>query len=218
MMRRLAWALVAASSLLARDAVSQSMEASAVTFTVQSQVRFAGTRVEQSGQWMGGEGAIRVGYLRVGMLAAIGPLNGTDDALHPDSKGRATNITVHAVPWSWMALGAVAEAKAFETDVGTTVWRLLGVNVRLTPALDARSLEGLVDLSYWPMATVIGGETMPLALRAVVGATYRVAGGPLGIRFAYRFERFDFESQGSAPVRLEQFRGATLGALLRFGR
>jgi len=218
MKQRVTGLIVAAALLLARDAASQSIEASAMTFTVQSQVRFAGTRVEQSGQWMGGDGAIRLGFLRVGMFAALGSLNGTADALHPDSKGRVTSITVHMLPRSWMALGAVAEAKAFQTDVGTTVWRLLGANVRLTPALDTRTLEGLVDVSYWPSATVVGGEAMPLALRAVVGATYRIAGGPLGIRLAYRFERFDFESRGSVPARLEQFRGATLGALLRFGR
>jgi hypothetical protein len=211
-------ALCAAALLLARDAAAQTLEASAMTYSVQSHIRFSSTRLEQTGQWVGGEAELRLGALRVGLLSAMGSLNGTGDALHPDSKARVTNVTVHSIAAPWLSIGGVMEAKAFVTDAGTTVWRLIGGNIRATPSLDSRSLEGLLDFSYWPMASVIGGEKMPLALRAVVGATYRFGTSPLGVRFAYRFERFDFAEQGSTPARLEQFRGATLGAVLRFSR
>jgi hypothetical protein len=215
-MKRLPLLLVAVCALGARPARSQSIEASATTFTVQSHIRFANSILQQNGQWIAGEGALRVGLVRLGMSAALGSLNGSGNAAHPDRRGRTSSATVHVLPMRWAAIGAIAEAKRFETDAGPTIWRLIGANLRLTPALDSSSLEGLADVSYWPMATIVGGQKMPLAFRAVLGATYRVAGGPLRLRLAYRFERFDFETQGGD--RLEQFRGATLGALLRFDR
>lgn len=215
MSRSLTITLASLAVLAPRAASSQSIEASATTFAVQDHVWFAKTRAEQTGQWVAGEGAISFRMLRVGMNAAFGSLSG-GDALHPDRKGRATALTLHMVVKPWVAVGGVAEAKRFDSDLGPTVWRLLGANVRLTPSLDSKSLEGLVDVSYWPMATVIGGQKMSLAFRAVVGATYRVADGPVRVRLAYRFERFDFDTQGGGD-RLEQFRGATIGALLAIG-
>lgn len=195
-------------------ATAQSLEGSAQAYLVQSHIRFGSTLVEQSGQWVGAEAAFTWHWLRAGVASAFGALKGDADALHPDSRVRATAISVHGMATSWLALGVVAEARVFTTDAGTTAWRLIGVNVHATPSLD-KSLEGLVDVSYWPAATVIGGESMSFSLRTIVGATYFPGGGRLGIRAAYRLERFDFPAGAG---RLEQFRGATLGALLRLGR
>jgi hypothetical protein len=210
--------LVLGLLLCARAAGSQQIEASAQTFAVQSHVRFSSSKMEQTGQWVGVDGAVRFGSVRVGFLTSMGSLSGSGSPLHPDSKGRLTSIAVHGYAMPWLAVGANIEAKRFETDAGSTVWRLIGLNVRATPQLDAHALEGLLDVSYWPVASVVYGEKIPLAMRAVVGATYRFGSSPLGVRFAYRFERFDFEAQGTTPARLEQFRGATLGAVLRFSR
>lgn len=203
--------------LMSAQAVrAQSVEGVVGGYMVQSHVLFTNARMEQTGQWLGGEGTLRVGRGRVTLAGAIGSLNGDDDALHPDRKGRSTALIggIQALPW--LALGAGAEARRFDTDVGVTIWRLVGANVRITPAL-ASALEGLVDVTWWPSATAIEGDKISLALRTIIGADYRVANGPVRIRLAYRFERFDFEEQ-SGSARLEQFRGATLGAVVRLGR
>jgi hypothetical protein len=70
------------------------------------------------------------------------------------------------------------------------------------------------------MASVVEGERIQFATRAVFGTTYWFARERLGARIAYRFERFDFEGQGgtAGEERLEQFRGATIGAVYRLNR
>jgi opacity protein-like surface antigen len=213
---RVACVLVAATLLAARTAHSQSLEGSVSTFTVQNHVRFASTLLEQSGQWVAADGAVKLGRVRLGAGVAMGSLGGSDDALHPDRKARATTVTAHFFPARWVGTGLSAEAKRFDTDAGSTVWRLIGANVQMTPAL-GDALEGLADISYWPSAAVVNGPTMSMAFRALLGATYRIM-PPVHVRLAYRFERFDFNAQGSGAARLEQFRGAMLGAVIRLGR
>lgn len=206
---------VLALVVVARAVQAQSIEGSATMFMVQSHTRFANTLAEQTGGWVSGEGAVRLSKLQLRLAAAMGSLSGTSDALHPDRSGRTTSITAAVLPTPWLSLGGTAEAKRFDSDLGATVWRLIGANIVVTPPLDA-NLRGLVDVSYWPSASVLGGENMSLAFRATIGATYDIPGTPLSARLAYRFERFDFDA-GSA-ARLEQFRGATFGAAYRLGR
>jgi hypothetical protein len=195
---------------------AQSIELSGSAFMVQNNLLFTNARAEQTGQFVAAEGALRISKLRVGLASAMGSLAGDDDALNPDRSGRSTTITALIQATPWMGLGAAAEAKRFDSDAGITVWRLIGGNVRLTPMVIPNTLEALADVSVWPSATILNGPTMGLALRSVVGATYFVKHN-VGIRLAYRFERFDFEDQGGAP-RLEQYRGATLGAVYRLSR
>ena len=207
---------VAALAALAPTATAQSLEGSASTFTVQNHMRFANATMEQTGQWFGADGAVRFGRLRAGVGVAMGLLGGSeaDEALNPSRDARTTNITFHGYALPWLATGISAEARHFDTEFGPTVWRLIGANVQAAPSLGG-ALEGLADISYWPAATVINGQSMSMAFRAVLGATYRVKTTPVYVRLAYRFERFDFEAQGSTPARLEQFRGAMLGAVVR---
>jgi hypothetical protein len=210
-------AIVAVSALslvMAGSAAAQVLEGSAQTYTMQSHVQLGTAVLEQTGQWIGGDVALTWRGVRIALGSAFGSLTGVADSLHPDSKGRTTGLSAYVKPMRWLSLGVLAEAKVFETDLGTTAWRLIGVNVRATPRLD-ESFEALVDATYWPMAEIMNGTKMSLALRTVVGATYYPAGGRVGIRAAYRLERFDF-ADGSD--RLQQFRGATLGAVLRVGR
>jgi hypothetical protein len=203
--------------LLPAGAHAQSIEGSLGTFAVQSHAWFASTRLEQTGQWVEADAAATLGRLRAGISTTMGSLSGSAGAVHPDRSGRSTSLTLHGLAKPWAAIGVIAEAKRFESDAGTAVWRLIGGNLRLTPPLDSSALAGLVDISVWPASSVIGGQKMPVALRAVIGATYRIANGPVAIRMAYRFERFDFETDPSG-ARLEQFRGATIGAVLRLAR
>ena len=205
-----------AISAAATPLAAQSIEASASAFMVQNNLLFTNARAEQTGQFVAAEGALRISRLRLALASSIGSLAGDDDALNPDRSGRSTTITALVQATPWLGVGAAAEAKRFDSDAGINVWRLIGGNVRLTPMVVPNTLEALADISVWPSATILDGPTMGLALRSVVGATYLVTQN-IGVRLAYRFERFDFEEQGGAP-RLEQYRGATLGAVYRLSR
>ena len=196
---------------------AQTFEASVSTFMVQSNILFTNTRAEQTGQWFSAEGAVRFGKLRASMASAMGSLGGDSSLVNPDRDGRSTILTAQLQATSWLAVGPTAEARRFDSDAGIVVWRLIGLNAYMTPAVVSNVLTGLIDVSFWPAATIVEGDKMGLAFRTIAGATYHLAGGKAGIRLAYRFERFDFDSQGAA-ARLEQFRGATLGAVFRFSR
>jgi hypothetical protein len=213
-MRRLGLVVIAAIAAATQAASGQSIEASASTLTVQSHTRFANAVMEQTGQWVGGSAAVRLGQVRVGLNAAMGSLSGDDDVAHPDRKGRTTNLVFQLAPKPWLAFGASAEARRFDSDVGISVWRLIGGSVSLTPTLVPNVLDADVDVSVGPAATVIEGEKIALAMRTVVGSTYWMAQGRAGVRLAYRFERFDFDGDATT-ARLEQFRGATLGVVVR---
>jgi opacity protein-like surface antigen len=208
-------ALVGAAAVVTQTAAAQRLEGALSTFTVQNHVHFSNATFEQTGQWFGLDGAVRFGRLRASAGVFFGSLRGseTDEALHPARDARATALALHGYALPWLAGGLQAEAKHFDSDFGPVVWRLIGANVLATPAL-GDALEGLADITYWPAATVIDGESMSMAFRALIGATYRVAPA-VHVRLAYRFERFDFEGQGTSAPRLEQFRGATLGGVIR---
>ena len=209
---------LAVLALLATSVASaQVFEGAAGAFTVQSHTRFATGRHEQAGPWFGGDVSVQFARLRLGVSGGLGQLAGDADSVTADRTGRFTTLSLHYAFRPWVSIGGAVEAKVFETDLGTRAWLLIGPNVRLTPMLDDGSLEGLFDLTVWPSARVVNGETMPLALRATVGATYRLAASPIGIRVAYRFERFDFEG-AAATARLEQFRGAMAGVVVRLAR
>jgi hypothetical protein len=219
-MRRVALvALVALAAFAVTPLDAQVIELGAGAATVQNHLRFASSVSEQTGQWLGADGALRFGSLRVGASGSIGSLAGTADGVVPDRTGRTTALTVQYAPNSWLAAGASLEAKRFDSDLGSTVWRLIGANVQLTPSLGG-PVQGLAEVTLWPMASVINGASISLALRSTFGATYWFSGGRFGARLAYRFERFDFEGQGGAAgeERLEQFRGATIGAVYRLNR
>src|SRR5687767_11543116 len=95
----------AALAALAQTATAQTLEGSASTFTVQSHVRFANARIEQTGQWFGADGAVRFGRLRAGVGVAMGSLGSSDadEALHPSRDARTTDITFHGYALPWLA-------------------------------------------------------------------------------------------------------------------
>lgn len=215
---------LAASTAVATLAVAGPVGAqvrlsgSAGVFNVQHRVLFSDTILQQTGLLLGAEGAVRVGRARLGVAGWFGSLSGDADSANPDRTLRVTAVTLHAVPSALVALGLEVEAKVFGADAGETAWRLIGANVRLTPAFGAAGLQGLLDVSFYPSASIVDGTKIKTALRGTFGVSWESPRGPLSLRLAYRFERYDFEAAGGTPPRLEQFRGAVAGVGLRFGR
>lgn len=201
-----------------RATAAQRLSGSVVAHTVQNHVRFADTVIEQTGTWFGAEGAVQISMVRLGVSGLIGSLAGDGGAAHPDRDVRVSSVTLHVFPAPWIGMGAEAEAKRFETDLGVTAWRLIGGNIRLTPQFGSSGLRGLAELSYFASAEVVDGPSIDRAVRGVFGVSYEPPRAPVSVRLAYRLERFDFAAQGAAVPRLEQFRGAVVAAGLRLGR
>ncbi len=208
--------LVAAALLPPVAAHAQGLRGSAGAFTVQHRASFLGEVYEQTGMLLGGEGQLSLGPLAVGLGSFTGSLSGDADSALADRTLYITSVyaLIRVGP---LAVGPEIEARRSDADAGVTLWRLIGARVRLAPSLGARSVEAVAELSFFPSAQVVDGETISLAFRGSVGVTYALA-GPLHLRLAYRFERFDFEASGTAPARLEQYRGAVAGIGLRLGR
>lgn len=191
---------------------------SAGAFNVQHRVLFGDTVLEQTGMLFGIDGAVSLGRVRLGLAGLFGSLAGDADSVNPDRTVRATTLTLHATPSRVVAAGLEIETKVFETDAGETAWRLIGGNLRITPALGAAGLLGLLDVSFFPSASVVDGPAIKTAFRGTFGLSWESPRGPLSLWLGYRFERYDFEGVGGAAARLEQFRGAVAGVGLRFGR
>ncbi len=210
--------VLAAAAALPAPARAQRLSGSAMGYNVQHRVLFADSVLEQTGFWFGLEGAVQLGRIRIGVSGLFGTLSGDSSATNPDRDVRVTTITAHTLVAPWAAVGLELEAKRFETDLGVTVWRLIGLNARLTPPLGGAGLRGVAELSYFASASVLDGPTMGPAMRGVFGVAYEAPRGPLVLRLAYRFERFDMKADGAATERAEQLRGVTAGVGLRLGR
>lgn len=202
--------------LLAGPAGAQSLEATVSANRLQSHTYFAASRIEQTGVWVGGDAAAELWKLRLAIGMTVGSLAGTADSVQPDRSTRVTTLSALLGATDWLWLGATAEARRFETEVGVTAWRLIGGQVRVSHSLGSPLLVGVAELSAWPAAQVLEGQAMAVALRTVVGVNYRL-GSRVSARMAYRFERFDFESPTTGTARLDQFRGAIVGLTMRVG-
>jgi hypothetical protein len=211
-------AVLLLGTVLVAPLEAQGLGGGGLAYHVQHRVLYAGAVREQTGTFVGAEGSARLGPVRVGVLGLMGTLSGGNDAANPDKKVRASAVTVMLEASPRIAVGAELEAKRFESDAGVTAWRLIGGTGRVALSLGMPGLVGTAQVSYFPSASVVGGAKMGLAFRGTVGASYRSPRGPLTLSLGYRFERFDFKAVGSAPARLEQFRGVIVGAGLRLGR
>ena len=218
-MGRVAGVIVVGGALIAAPELpAQGLTGSGMAYHVQHRVLYSGAVYEQTGTFVGAEGSAWVGPLRVGVSGWMGTLSGANDSINPDRKVRATAVTVLLEPWPMIALGGEVEAKRFEADAGVNAWRLIGATGRATLGLGVPGLAGTAQVTWFPSASVIGGEKISLAFRGTIGASYSAPRGPLTVSLGYRFERFDFAAVGTTPARLDQFRGIVVGAGLRLGR
>lgn len=214
----------ACSALLAGIAATpgstQELRGSTSGLIVQRRVSYLGTVDEQTGFWVGVEGSVKLGKVTIGASGLFGSLAGATDALAtPDLAARASSLFIGTTLSHWLDVSAVAEAQRYQSDVGVTVWRLIGPRLRLTPELGLPGLEASAALTYFASASVIGGtERLSPAVRAVVGTNWAPTRLPFVLRMSYRFERFDFGAVGTDPARLEQFSGLELGVDIPWSR
>lgn len=197
---------------------AQGVNVAAGAFNTQRQIYYQSAVHEQTGAMVGGSGALRLGRVRVGVGGWVGTLKGDGSDTNPDVKTRTTAAAVHVLLVPGVQVGAQYEVRRFEADVAVTVWTLMGANVRLEPGLGVPGLQGLIDVSVLPASSVQGGPKLTMAVQATVGVLFEPQWSPLAFRLGYRFERFDFESAGTAGERYEQFQGIVAEAGLRLGR
>ena len=189
-----------------------------LAFNARRRVYYQSAVREQTGLLVGGSGMMRLGPLEVGVGGWLGTLKGDGTALNPDAKARTTVASglVQVVPG--VMVGARYEVRRFESDVGVTVWTLMGAGVRVEPGLGAPGLRGLVEAVVLPSAAVQGGAALAAARQVTVGVSYAPPRSPLGLRLGYRVERYDVEAAPGVSARYEQFQGLVVEAGLRFGR
>ncbi len=207
-----------ALAIVPRTARSQSLDAAAEAFNAQWRVYAQGTAFEQKGLMVGGSGGVRLGRIRIGVGGWMGTLKGEGSAASPDVKTRTTAASVLVRVLPRLDLGAQYEVRRFETALGATVWTMMGASVRLMPNLGVPGLDGMVDVSLLPSASIADGPKVSMALQTNVGVTYAPQGGRVSFRLAYRFERYDVGAVGGAGAHYEQFRGVAAGVGIRFGR
>lgn len=209
---------LALAAVPARATAQIRVSGSAGAFNVQHRVLAADTVQEQTGVWFGAEGAATIGRARLSLGGLFGSLAGGADSTNPDATVRLTTIRLSLVPSPAVSVGAEVEARRFETDLGVTTWRLIGLNARLTPSFGVPGLQGLADVTYYASASVVNGPAMGPAYRTTFGVEYLSPNGPLTARLGYRFERFDFKAATGSLARLEQFRGIVGTVGVRLGR
>jgi hypothetical protein len=212
------WLALGALALVPVRAGAQGIAGDAGAFNIQRRLSYQGAVYEQTGVAVGAAGAARLGPVALRVSGLFGTLKGDGSALNPDAKFRTTAVRLEVAVQSWLALGAVAEARRFEANAGVTTWKLLGGAARLEPGLGLSGLRGLADVAVLPSASVAGGPKAKTALQATMGVSYQPVGSPFEVRLGYRFERYDFDASGSSPARNEQFRGVVAEAGLRLGR
>lgn len=212
------WALL--TGLAGTPGGAQELRGGTTAVLVQRRVSYLGTVDEQTGFWVGVEGSVKVRRVTIGASGFFGSLARASDALAtPNLDVRVSALFVETTLSDWFDVGAVAEARRYQSDVGVNIWRLIGPQLRVTPELGLPSLAASVELTYFASASVIGGaERLSPAIRAVVGTSWTPPRFPLLLRVNYRFERFDFGAVGTDPARLEQFSGLELGAEIPWSR
>jgi hypothetical protein len=211
-------ALVLAALLVPAAAQAQTLSLTAGGFNVQRRVFLQSSVVEQTGPWVGANGTVRLGKLRLGLSGLMGTLKGDGSATNPDVKARTTALTLGLAFVPSLTVGVQVEARRFDADAGVTAWRLIGGRVRFEPSLGIPGLRGIVDVAVLPASSVSGGPSLKMAMETTVGLTFSPPRSVLQARLAYRFERFDIAAQGLAGERYEQFRGLIAEAGIRLGR
>jgi hypothetical protein len=210
--------LVIAAVSLAPRVLAQGLEGGALGYNVKYRILYRGYVAEQSGFFFGAHGAASLGPLRVGLSGIMGTLAAADSA-NPGRQVRSTSLTAHVRATPRLAAGVEIEARRFESEGVVTLWRLIGANARGALSLGLSGLSGTAEASFFPLAQVNpGAAALKVALRGVVGVSYSPLRSPMSLHLGYRFERFDFESDGQGPQRAEQFEGLVLGVGARLGR
>ena len=212
--------LVALAALLVPGAaLAQGVEGGAGAYNVQRRVWYQSAVHEQTGLLVGGGAALRLGRLRIGVDGVMGTLKAAEtSAGDEDVTVRSTAVRALFAVAPALLVGVQAEARRFEADAGVTMWRLMGASLRFEPGLGREGVRALADVSVLPASSVSGGPKLTMAVEATLGVSVRLPRSPLGVRIAYRFERFDVEATGTSPERYEQFRGLVAEASLRLGR
>lgn len=204
----------AASSLPA-----QNVTGSGGVFTVVRRTGYEGATYEQTGVMYGAAGEAGLGPVTVAVSSLMGKLTGDDGDLHPPVDVRSTSAALRVRVVPWLALGVQVEARRLASSIGgTSVWRLIGPQVLVTPPLGVIGLQAIGELSYFPSASVTNGPEMTTALRTLIGAGFASRGGGLSVRVGYRFERYDVSDSGNSTARLEQFGGVVAEVGFRLGR
>ena len=197
---------------------AQSLQGVGGGFNVQRRIFYQDAVHEQTGVLVGGSGSVGLGPLRLGVSGVMGTLKASGGSADADVKVRSSAVRVQYALAPGMLVGVQAEARRFEADAGVTVWRLIGVNVRVEPGLGVAGLRALADVAVLPASSVTNGPKLKVAIQATVGASFVPRGSLLVFRIAYRFERFDIAATGASPERYEQFRGVVAEVGIRLGR
>lgn len=195
------------------------LEGGALFSPVTRRVSYQGAVREQSGTWIGAQGAVHLGRIEIGASGLFGTVGGdSDKTTNPDLTMRVSDLWVQMRASPLFGVGLNFEARHQQSTVGATAWRLIGPTVHLTPGLGLAGLSGSAEVTYFVSSSVIGsGEKISPAIRATLGAIWSPPPGRVELRVSYRFERFDFAAVGTSPARLEQFAGILAGIGLRLG-
>jgi len=198
---------------------AQNVTGSGGVFTVVRRTGYQGATYEQTGVMYGAAGEAGLGPVSVAVSSLLGKLTGDDGDLHPPVDVRSTSAALRVRVVPWLALGVQVEARRLASNIGgTSVWRLIGPQVLVTPPLGVIGLHAIGELSYFPSATVTNGPKMTTALRTMIGAGFASRGGGLTARVGYRFERYDVSDNSISMARLEQFGGIVAEVGFRVGR
>ncbi len=209
--------LVVGMPLRAQD-TGVGLAGTVLTQSVQYRLRYVGSVHDQSGTWLGGEGAARFGPVLVRVSLTKGDLSGDTSAINPDRTLRVTNLSLSIRPVVWVEVGADAMARRVESSASTIIWRLLGGHFGIALPLGLEGLSGTATGTYYAWRSVTGGEVLNLAATGDLGVAYAPRGGVIILRVAYRFERYDFDGLGGDPPRLEQSRSLVAGIGVRLGK
>lgn len=211
-------ALLMATALQAQVAPF-GLEGSGLAYNAQLVVRYQGELQKQTGTLLGASGSAQAGPITL----IVGGFTGTlrPSAATPSNPGRSARTTwvgLYVRPAPFIAVGGEAEARRYETAVGTAWVRLIGVSASVTLPTGVPRLAGTASLDYLPLSSASGSDTLSVAVRGTFGLSYSPAALPILVHVAYRIERFDFKAVGGQPRRLEQLDGIVVGAGLRIGR
>lgn len=210
----LLWATAAHAQ---RSAVAVS--GSALAYQAEYLLRFEGAVQEQSGTLLGGEGALRIRRFRLLARGFTGTLAPSDqDPANPRRQVRVSEASLQFTPVRSLSFGADVAARRYVTNVGTTLWRLVGASAGLSQNLGTSALVATADIAVYPLAKVTNDAKLRVAMRAVCGLQVAPGSGRFVLQLAYRFERFDFEGLGNTPARLDQMQAIAAGIGVRLGR
>ena len=193
----------------ARSSHAQAVSGSLGGADLSRLVSYHGYVLEQECICGAASGALRAGPLRLAVDGTIGTLAaGAGGLPNADVGYRATAATLQLAVNRELFVGLRREGRRFRADAGDTYWLLRGWDVRFEPDFGLPGLRGVADVAFLTSSAVRGGARFSKALQTAMGVSYRPGGGPIEVRVAYRFERYDMaRAPTDASPRYEEFRG-----------